>query len=150
LNVARSATSARAAVPRTLREARTTYQTNGELGWWVFMRLSGFLLVFLTFAHLYANNIAFNVGEVDYDYVASRLAQPAVRVFDSFLLLFAMLHGVNGLRYSIEDYVRRPGARFWWKAVLFVVAGMVFVLGLMALWTFSFSEMGDAVRALNE
>ena len=74
------------------------------------MRISGFLLVFLTFGHLWANNMAFNAGEIDFAYVAGRLAQPGVKVYDSFLLLFAMLHGVNGLRYSIEDYVQRPGA----------------------------------------
>jgi succinate dehydrogenase / fumarate reductase, membrane anchor subunit len=113
------------------------------------MRVSGFLLVFLTFGHLWANNMAFNAGEIDFDYVASRLAQPSVRVYDSFLLLFALLHGVNGLRYSIEDYVQRPERRLAWKVALFTVAGAVFVLGVMALWTFSFSEMGDAVRALN-
>jgi succinate dehydrogenase / fumarate reductase, membrane anchor subunit len=140
---------ARAAAPRTFSAAKATYGTNAELAWWVFMRVSGFLLVFLTFGHLWANNIAFNVGEVDYDYVASRLAQPSVRVFDSFLLLFAMLHGVNGLRYSIEDYVRKPQRRVWAKVILFTVAGIVFVLGVMALWTFTFTEMGDAVRALN-
>jgi succinate dehydrogenase / fumarate reductase, membrane anchor subunit len=150
--MARAATagSARADRPRTLRDARTTYATSGELAWWVFMRVSGFLLVFLTFGHLWANNMAFNAGEIDFAYVAGRLAQPSVKVYDSFLLLFAMLHGVNGLRYSIEDYVKRPGARFWWKAVLFTVAGIVLVLGVMALWTFSFDEMGDAVRALGE
>ena len=140
---------ARAAAPRTFRDAKATYATNGELAWWVFMRVSGFLLVFLTFGHLWANNIAFNAGEIDFDYVASRLAQPSVRVYDTFLLLFAMLHGVNGLRYSIEDYVKRPGRRLAAKVVLFTVAGLVFVLGVMALWTFTFTEMGDAVRALN-
>lgn len=140
---------ARAAAPRTFRDAKATYATNGELAWWVFMRVSGFLLVFLTFGHLWANNIAFNAGEIDFDYVASRLAQPSVRVYDTFLLLFAMLHGVNGLRYSIEDYVKRPGRRLAAKVVLFTVAGIVFVLGVMALWTFTFTEMGDAVRALN-
>lgn len=139
---------ARAAAPRTFADAKATYQTNGELAWWVFMRVSGFLLVFLTFGHLWANNIAFNAGEIDFDYVASRLAQPSVRVYDSFLLLFALLHGVNGLRYSIEDYIQRPGRRFAAKIALFTVAGVVFILGVMALWTFTFTEMGDAVRAL--
>jgi succinate dehydrogenase / fumarate reductase, membrane anchor subunit len=138
-----------ARAPRTFGDAKATYQTNSELAWWVFMRISGFLLVFLTFGHLWANNMAFNAGEIDFAYVAGRLAQPSVRVLDSFLLLFAMLHGVNGLRYSIEDYVRRPQRRVVAKAILFTVAGIVFVLGVMALWTFSFSEMGDAVRALN-
>jgi len=140
---------ARAAVPRTFTDAKATYQTNSELAWWVFMRVSGFLLVFLTFGHLWANNMAFNAGEIDFAYVAGRLAQPSVKVYDSFLLLFAMLHGVNGLRYSIEDYVKRPQRRLLAKVALVTVAGGIFVLGVMALWTFSFSEMGDAVRALN-
>ncbi len=142
--------TARASQPRTFSDARATYSSSPELAWWVFMRISGFLLVFLTFGHLWANNMAFNAGEIDFAYVAGRLAQPSVKVYDSFLLLFAMLHGVNGLRYSIEDYVKRPGARFWWKAALFTAAGAIFVLGVMALWTFSFDEMGDAVRALGE
>jgi succinate dehydrogenase / fumarate reductase membrane anchor subunit len=140
---------ARASAPRTFKDAKATYATNGELAWWVFMRISGFLLIFLTFGHLWANNMAFNAGLIDFEYVAGRLAQPSVRVLDSFLLFFAMLHGVNGLRYSIEDYVKNPARRTVAKWALFTVAGIVFVLGVMTLWTFTFSEMGDAVRALN-
>jgi len=98
--------------------------------------------------HLWANNMAINAGEIDFAYVAGRLAQPSVKIFDSFLLLFAMLHGVNGLRYSIDDYVKRPRRRFAWKMVLYTVAGIIFVLGVMTLWAFSFEEMGNAVRAL--
>jgi succinate dehydrogenase / fumarate reductase membrane anchor subunit len=113
------------------------------------MRVSGLFLVFLVFGHLWFNNIAFNAGEIDYAYVAERLSRPAVRIYDSFLLAFAMLHGVNGLRYSIEDYIQRPGRRFWAKAILYTVAGIVLVLGVMTLWAFSFEEMGDAVRSLN-
>ncbi|TVR96070.1 MAG: succinate dehydrogenase, hydrophobic membrane anchor protein [Trueperaceae bacterium] len=140
--------SSRAQRPRTFADARAMASSSSELGWWVFMRISGLLLVPLAFGHLWANNMAFNAGEIDFAYVAGRLAQPGVKIFDSFLLLFAMLHGVNGLRYSIEDYVKRPGRRFAWKMVLFTVAGIVFVLGVMTLWAFSFEEMGDAVRAL--
>jgi succinate dehydrogenase / fumarate reductase, membrane anchor subunit len=135
--------------PRTFAEAKKVSSTNYELAWWVFMRVSGVMLIPLVFGHLWTNNMALNAGYIDFEHVASRLAQPSVRVFDTFLLFFAMLHGVNGLRYSIEDYVRRPGRRFWWKVVLFVVSAAIFVLGTMTLWTFSFTEMGDAVRALN-
>ena len=140
--------SARASRPRTFADARAMASSSSELAWWVFMRISGLLLVPLAFGHLWANNMAFNAGEIDFAYVAGRLAQPSVKILDSFLLLFAMLHGVNGLRYSIEDYVKRPGRRFVWKMVLFTVAGIVFVLGVMTLWAFSFDEMGDAMRAL--
>jgi succinate dehydrogenase / fumarate reductase membrane anchor subunit len=135
--------------PRTLGEARTAYSSNAELGWWVFMRISGLVLVFLVLGHVWFNNIQIDVAEVDYDYVAERLSKSWVRVYDTFLLGFAMLHGINGLRYSIEDYVQRPGRRFWWKVVLFTVAGIIFVLGAMTLWAFTFEEMGEAVRALN-
>ncbi|HEX7002155.1 MAG TPA: succinate dehydrogenase hydrophobic membrane anchor subunit [Trueperaceae bacterium] len=136
--------------PRTLRDARATYHTNSELAWWVFMRISGFLLIFLVFAHLFANNIATNAGTIDYEYVAQRLAQPAVRVMDSFLLGLALLHGMNGLRYSIDDYFKRPQVRFWVKVVVFTIAGAIFVVGVMALWTFTFDEMGEAVRNLGQ
>ncbi len=134
--------------PKTLQQAREVYSSNSELAWWVFMRISGFLLVFLVFAHVFINNILVDAGTIDYDYVANRLRQPAVRVFDSFLLGFALLHSVNGLRYSVEDYVKGPRGRFWAKTVLYTVSGAIFVVGVMTLWTFTFSEMGDAIRNL--
>ncbi len=134
--------------PKNLRDARDHYKSNGELAWWVFMRISGLFLVFLVFAHLFINNIAINVATVDYDYVASRFARPSVKVFDSFLLGFAMLHGMNGLKMVIEDNFRRPGPRFWMKVTLFVVTAVIFIFGVMTLWAFSYQEMGDAVRNL--
>ncbi len=134
--------------PRTLNDARKVYGNNAELAWWVFMRISGFILVFLVFAHVFANNILVNAGTIDYDYVAQRLAQPSVRILDSFLLGFALLHGANGLRYSIDDYFKRPERRFWVKAIVFTLTAAVFVVGVMALWTFTFDEMGAAIRDL--
>jgi succinate dehydrogenase / fumarate reductase membrane anchor subunit len=148
--VAVDARTTGAARPRTLREARSAYATNSELAWWVFMRISGFLLVFLVFAHVFVNNIVTNAGTIDYDYVAERLAQPAVRVMDSFLLGLALLHGTNGLRYVVDDHIRRPQARFWVKAVLYTAVFAVFVVGVMTLWTYTFDEMGEAVRNLGQ
>ncbi len=126
------------------------YSTNWELVWWVFQRISGLALIFLVFGHLFFNNIQINVGDVDFDFVATRFSRSWVKIYDSFLLGFAMLHGTNGLRYSVEDYIKRPGRRFWAKVILFTVSGVVLVLGVMTLWAFSFEEMGDAVRALGE
>lgn len=137
-----------ATAPRTLKQAKVASSTNGELVWWVFMRISGLLLVFLVFGHLFFNNIQIDAATIDFAYVAERLSQPGVKIYDTFLLAFAMLHGVNGLRYSVEDYVKKPGRRFWTKTILFAVAGIIFVLGTMTLWAFSYEEMGAAVRAL--
>lgn len=135
--------------PKTLNQAKAAYSSNSELGWWVFMRISGLLLIFLVFGHIFFNNIQINVAEVDYAYVAERLSKPWVKIYDSFLLGLAMLHGMNGLRYSVDDYFRNPRRRAWVKFTLYTVAAIVFVLGVMTLWAFSYDQMGDAIRQLN-
>ncbi|HLU82407.1 MAG TPA: hypothetical protein VKZ43_03315, partial [Trueperaceae bacterium] len=61
---------------------------------------------------------------------------------------FALLHGVNGLRYSIDDFFKRPQVRFWVKVVVFTAAAAIFVVGVMTLWTFTFDQMGAAIRDL--
>lgn len=120
--------------PRTLGQAKAAYSTNPELAWWVFMRVSGLLLVFLVFGHLFFNNILMNAGQIDYNYIAERFARPWVKIYDSFLLGFGLLHAANGIRYSIEDYIAKPGKRFWAKIILFTVVALLFVFGVMTLW----------------
>ena len=124
--------------PRTMQDARATYNTNGELAWWVFMRISGLALIFLTFGHLFMNNWLINAGEIDYAYVSERLSKTWVKVYDSFLLGLAILHGGNGLRYSIEDYVGKPSVRFYVKAGLYVVVIFVMLYGIISLWAIDY------------
>lgn len=136
--------------PRTYHEARNRFGHNPELFWWIFMRISGFLLIFLLFAHVFINNILVDAGTIDYDYVASRLTKPTVKVFDTFLLALALLHGANGLRFSIEDFIKDDRKRFWVKAIVFTLVGAVFIAGALTLWAYSFEEMGTAIRTLGE
>ena len=121
-----------------MQDARATYNTNGELAWWVFMRISGLALIFLTFGHLFMNNWLINAGEIDYAYVSERLSKTWVKVYDSFLLGLAILHGGNGLRYSIEDYVGKPSVRFYVKAGLYVVVIFVMLYGIISLWAIDY------------
>jgi succinate dehydrogenase / fumarate reductase membrane anchor subunit len=48
-----------------------------------------------------------------------------------------MLHGLNGLRYSIEDYVRRPGLRLAVKTVAYAIVLGALAWGIFALLTFN-------------
>ncbi len=132
------------AKPKTLREARSTYQANSELAWWVFMRLSGLALIFLTFGHLFMTNIRVDAGTIDYSFVAKRLQNPVIRVYDTFLLGLALLHGANGLRYSVEDYIANRSRRFMVKMIMYGIFIVVFVFGIMALWAADFSQF-DAI-----
>jgi len=96
------------------------------------MRLSGLALVFLSLVHFSITHIINDVVETDYDFVAERWNNPAWRLFDWLLLVLALGHGVNGLRWIVDDYVRRPGRR---KAVMVLLYGLTAVLVVVGTLT---------------
>jgi len=68
--------------------------------------------------------------------VQERLANPLWMFVDVMLLLFAVMHGMNGLNNVLEDYVQRPMHRkivlvSCWAAVLLLsVQGVVSILAV--------------------
>jgi succinate dehydrogenase / fumarate reductase, membrane anchor subunit len=52
------------------------------------------------------------------------------------LLALALLHGLNGLRWSIDDYIRSRPARAAVKAVLYTVSGVLFTYGTFTIVAF--------------
>jgi succinate dehydrogenase / fumarate reductase, membrane anchor subunit len=108
---------------------------------WVFMRISGVLLLFMALYHLYWWNLVVGVEHLSAELVLERWSQPLWRLFNVALATFAMLHGLNGARYVIEDYVRNPRAR---QVVLYVVYAIVLgalAWGVFALLTFDFTSV---------
>ncbi|HEX2190909.1 MAG TPA: hypothetical protein VHG51_18520 [Longimicrobiaceae bacterium] len=107
-------------------------RSNFEVLSWFFMRISGLLLIFLALYHLVWWNLVIGVEHLDSRVVIERWNNPFWRLFNVALVVFAMLHGLNGARYSIEDYVRRPGWQLAVKSVVYTV-----VLGAMAVAVFA-------------
>ena len=94
---------------KTMQDARHQSHTNAELNWWIFMRVSGLILIFLVLGHIYMTFVQVSESDATFDAVVNKLANPAWKFYDWLLLTLAMLHGVNGARHSIDDYVRsRP------------------------------------------
>lgn len=137
-----------AARPHTLQEARATYGSNVELWWWVFMRVSGLLMILILGGHVFMTNIMINVGDVDFEFVSSRLSTPWLKIFNTALLVLAMLHGANGIRYSIEDYASKPGRRFVGKIILYALAVIVMLFGLISLWGIDYTQYDTAAAVL--
>jgi succinate dehydrogenase / fumarate reductase membrane anchor subunit len=52
------------------------------------------------------------------------------------MLSLSLLHGINGVRVIIQDYVRRPGWRLAWNWTFAVVGSSLFVLGTIIVFTF--------------
>lgn len=111
-----------------------------ELYSWVFMRVSGLLLIFMTLYHLYWWNLVVGVEHLSAELVLERWNQPLWRFFNIALATFAMLHGLNGLRYSIEDYIRNPTARKVVKGIAYFVVLGALAWGIFALLTYDFAS----------
>jgi succinate dehydrogenase / fumarate reductase membrane anchor subunit len=113
------------------------HRSNFELYAWFFMRFTGLLLIFMALYHLTWWNLVVGVEHLSADLVRERWGNPFWRLFNVGLVSFAMLHGLNGLRYSIEDYVRKPGLRVATKAVLYTIVLASLAWGIFALLTFN-------------
>ena len=100
------------------------------------MRLSGLALVFLALVHFSVTHIVNDVVETDADFVANRWQNPLWRIFDWLLLALALAHGLNGLRWIVGDYVRRPGLRRLVLGLIYGLSGSLFALGTFTIITF--------------
>ena len=103
---------------------------------WVFMRLSGLALVFLALVHFAITHVLNDVVDTDYDFVARRWDNPLWRIFDWSLLALALLHGLNGMRWITEDYLRRPRTRASVQAVLYALSAALFLWGTVTIVAF--------------
>jgi succinate dehydrogenase / fumarate reductase membrane anchor subunit len=119
------------------RSRRAGSKTNFEMYSWIFMRISGLVLVVLVIGHLVIMNVIDGgVQRIDFGFVAGRWASPFWRTWDLMTLWLAELHGTNGLRTVINDYAVRDTTRFWLKMLLFTSAFLVLVLGTLVIFTF--------------
>jgi succinate dehydrogenase / fumarate reductase membrane anchor subunit len=115
-----------------------TGMPNFEKHAWLFMRLSGIVLVFLALGHLFVMLIVDNgVYRIDFNYVAQRWHSPFWQTWDLLLLWLAQLHGANGMRTIIADYTRKDWTRFWLTRLLAVSVIFTLVLGTYVLLTFN-------------
>ena len=103
---------------------------------WYFMRISAIGLFFLAIIHLFLNHVSTDVSCTSYQLVAARYANPFWRVYDWLLLTLALLHGMNGLRIVIDDYVRSQAWRIRILSLLGLLVLVLFMVGTVTLITF--------------
>ena len=103
---------------------------------WLFMRLSGLVLLFLALLHFAITHIVNDVVDTDAAFVGARWSNPLWRVFDWALLALALSHGLNGLRWIVDDYVHTPGRRAATKGVLYSVSLGLFAYGTWTIVSF--------------
>jgi succinate dehydrogenase / fumarate reductase membrane anchor subunit len=122
------------------------YRERPAGGWplllWFYMRISAIGMVGLVIGHLYIMHIINSTDTIDFQFVAGRFAGPWWRLYDLVILIFAMSHGLIGLRGILDDYIHHRGWRVAAEVAMWI-AGIVF-LALGALVLFSFQAPAAA------
>ena len=123
--------------PRSPHTAPRRSGPNLEKWGWIYMRVSGVILVVLIFGHLFANLM---VGEgihgLDFGFVAGKLADPVWQWWDVAMLWLALIHGANGMRTVTNDYVTHAKLRRVLVWAIWLAAGFLILLGTLVVFTF--------------
>ena len=119
------------------KPAATRPRRGFEAWSWLFMRLSGLVLVFLALLHFAITHVLNDVVHTDYRFVANRWDNPLWQLFDWLLLALALLHGANGARWVVEDSIRRPELQTAVKGALYGSSAVLLAYGTFTIVAFT-------------
>lgn len=94
----------------TTRVANLQQRSPLERYGYLFMRLSGVALVLLAVGHMMIQHVLNDVHNLTLEFVRQQWSSWGWRTYDLLLLVFAIVHGFNGLRTVVEDYVHSTSA----------------------------------------
>jgi len=100
------------------------------------MRLSGAALIILAGGHIVITHYLNVPSQTTFAFVTARWVNPYWRTFDWLLLMAALWHGVLGLRYSIQDYLRVPMARTVAQGLMWIIGFVFLALGTVSVFAF--------------
>lgn len=118
--------------------ARTSRRgVNWEKAGWVYMRVSGVVLVVLILGHLFVNMmLGEGVKGIDFAFVAGKWTNPFWQVWDVLMLWLALIHGANGMRTIVNDYATTRTMRGTLKTLIGFSAVALIILGTLVATTF--------------
>ena len=123
--------------PRAPRAAVRRKGPNLEKWGWIYMRASGVLLIVLIFGHLFINLLTGDgIHQIDFAFVAGKFATPFWQWWDVLMLWLALIHGANGMRTIVNDYVGHERTRQVLVWALWLSAAFLIVLGTLVVYTF--------------
>jgi succinate dehydrogenase / fumarate reductase membrane anchor subunit len=122
---------------------------NWEKAGWIYMRVSGVILVVLILGHLFVNMmLGEGVKGIDFAFVAGKWASPFWQVWDVLMLWLALIHGANGMRTIVNDYAEKEKVRVGLNYTLWIVCALLIVLGTLVIFTFDPCPAGAALELL--
>jgi succinate dehydrogenase / fumarate reductase membrane anchor subunit len=122
---------------------------NWEKWGWIYMRVSGVVLVVLIFGHLFMNLIVGDgVSAIDFAFVGGKWADPFWQWWDVAMLWLALIHGGNGMRTLVNDYAVQPLTRGILKSAILGAVVILILLGTLVVFTFDPCPAGSPADLL--
>jgi len=110
---------------------------NWEKWGWIYMRVSGLVLIVLIFGHLFVNlMLGEGVSALNFAFVAGKFTDPFWMVWDVLMLWLALIHGGNGMRTLVNDYATQHRTRAILTWAIFGSVALLIVLGTLVVFTF--------------
>ena len=100
------------------------------IGWYL-QRITGALLIVLLTAHFWVEHFMsaeLRRGDLSYQAILGRIANPVWQFIDIAFLLVALYHGLSGLRNIILDYSRIG------KRAAQGISGLIVIAGALWAW----------------
>ena len=124
-------------VIETPRSPRSRKGAKFERWAWLYMRVSGVLLLALIFGHLFINLMTGDgIQQITFAFVAGKWADPFWKIWDGTMLWLALIHGTNGMRTIANDYAEREWVRKMLNVTLWVVCAALIIIGTLVVTTF--------------
>jgi succinate dehydrogenase / fumarate reductase membrane anchor subunit len=115
---------------------RVQVRSNFERYAFLFMRLTGVLLLFLAVGHMMIQHVLNDVHNLTLEFVRQQWSSWGWRAYDLMLLVFAISHGFNGLRQVLEDYIHNRQRVRVINWVLAIVMVITILWSAVAIFTF--------------
>ena len=115
---------------------RVQVRSNFERYAFLFMRLTGVLLLFLAVGHMMIQHVLNDVHSLTLAFVRQQWSSWGWRAYDLMLLVFAISHGFNGLRQVLEDYIHNRQRVRVINWVLAIVMVITILWSAVAIFTF--------------
>ncbi|MCD2499678.1 MULTISPECIES: succinate dehydrogenase hydrophobic membrane anchor subunit [Microbacterium] len=124
------------AMPRTPHVKRNGGFNLQKWGW-LYMRISGVLLIVLIFGHLFVNLLTGEgIHQITFGFVAGKYAGGFWQVWDGLMLWLALIHGANGMTTVTNDYVTHKTVRTVLVSLIWIAAAVLIILGTYVVIAF--------------
>ncbi|CAN5684433.1 hypothetical protein BH20CHL5_BH20CHL5_00210 [soil metagenome] len=107
-----------------------------EVAIWYLMRVTGVLLFVMALAHFSIMHFIWDPAEQTAEFVTrERWSNLFWRAYDWTLLMLVLFHSFVGMRTVILDYIHGARARVVIMSAMWILAGVLFVIGTLVVVT---------------